>query len=65
VPAGLGTAFGLRQWASKSRFDLSPTGGEIVVILGQCPDTVKVVRQYHDSLHHKRVSDLDLVESGS
>jgi hypothetical protein len=65
IHAALGTAFGLGQLARKGRFDLPPTSGEIVVTLGQDPDTVHVVRQYHDSLHRKRVGLLDLAESSS
>src|SRR5947209_6946912 len=65
VHAAFATAFGLGQLTRKGRFDLPPTSGEIVVILGQGPDTVQVVRQYHDSLHRKRVSGLDLAESSS
>jgi hypothetical protein len=65
VQAALGTVFGIGQLTRKGHFDLPPTSGEIVVTLGQGPDTMQVVRQYHDSFHRKRVSLLELAESSS
>jgi hypothetical protein len=65
VHMALGQAFGLGQLTRKGRFDLPPAGGEIVIAFRQRPNTVQVVRQYHDRLHRKRVSVLDLAESSS
>jgi hypothetical protein len=60
-----GMAFRLGQLARKSRFDLSPAGGEVVITLGQGPETVQVVRQYYNRLNRKRVIGHDLAESSS
>ena len=59
----LRTALGLRELAGKSRFDLPPTSCKIVVAFGQCPDTMQMIRQYHYSLHRKRMCLSNLAES--
>ncbi len=38
----------------KARFDVVPAGREICIVRRQCPDAVKVIRQYNDGVDRER-----------
>ena len=61
----LGAAFGFRQLARKSRFELTPTGRKIVITLEQSPNTMQVIWQYHDRLYLKWMCLFDLSKSNA